>query len=170
MLLVSGSGQNTGKTSLVCRLIKKFSSQIKVVGIKITHHFHPLAYEMPCIVENEYFKIFEETRKDQLKDSSRMLRAGSTRVFFVISDKHHLGKAMSELLVLLDQDIGLICESGGLADFYQPGLHLHLTGPGNRNSKDNMTGFDLEIYYDGIEFNTGTENIVFEENNWILKN
>jgi hypothetical protein len=164
MLLVSGSGQNTGKTTLVCRMIELFSPQLSIAGIKITHHFHPLTYEMPMIADNEYFKIFEEIRKDQPKDSSRMLNAGAARVFFVISEKEKPGEAIKELLKYLQEGVALICESGGLTEYIQPGLHLHVT-----NKKIVIRGSDPAGNDHDFSFKPENERITFENNSWKLK-
>jgi hypothetical protein len=164
MLLVSGSGQNTGKTTLVCLIIDHFSPQLSVVGIKITHHFHPLTYEMPTIADNEHFKIFEEIRKDQPKDSSRMLNAGAARVFLVISEKEKPGEAINVLLKYLQEEVALVCESGGLTDYIQPGLHLHVT-----NEKIVSRESDPDGYYHDFTFKPETDKITFEKNNWKLK-
>ncbi len=163
MLLVSGSGQNTGKTTLICRMIEHFSPQFSVAGIKITHHFHPLTYEMPIIAGNEYFKIFEEIRKDQPKDSSRMLNAGVARVFFVISEKEKSGEAINELLKFLHEEVALICESGGLTDYIQPGLHLHVT-----NKKVVSRESDPDGNYHDFLFKPEIDKITFENNSWKL--
>ena len=51
IMLVSGSGQNTGKTSLVCKMLTHFSKETVVGAVKITHHLKTLAYEMPLVFE-----------------------------------------------------------------------------------------------------------------------
>jgi hypothetical protein len=163
MLLVSGSGQNTGKTTLVCRMIELFSPQLSIAGIKITHHFHPLTYEMPMIADNEYFKIFEEIRKDQPKDSSRMLNAGAARVFFVISEKEKLGETINELLKYLQEGVALVCESGGLTEYILPGLHLHVT-----NEKIVSRESDPDGNYHDFSFKPEIDKITFEKNSWKL--
>lgn len=168
MLLISGSGQNTGKTTLVCQIIREFAAQVNLTGIKITNHFHPLTYEMPVLAEHASYKIYREILKDQPKDSSRMLTAGAAQVFFVMAEKEYLKPMMVTLLNSLDEKTALICESGGIADYFKPGLHIHLTDTEVCSIQNIPTGIDLEIKYDGKTFTPNPDRIVFENNIWRL--
>jgi hypothetical protein len=167
ILLVSGSGQNTGKTTLVCRLIEKFASDVTIVSIKITHHFKTLAYEMPIVLTTKEFVIYEEIERGKSKDSSRMLDAGASKSYFIIAQKESIVLAMSELLLLLTPQTSIICESGGLDDYYKVGLHLHLVGSidSGKPSRDS----DLEVKFDGTDFDLPMQNISFENNSWHYK-
>ena len=40
LLIISGSGKNVGKTLLACQIIKHFSRNSTVIGLKISPHFH----------------------------------------------------------------------------------------------------------------------------------
>lgn len=144
-------------------MIEHFSPRLSVVGIKITHHFHPLTYEMPIIADHKHFRIFEEIRMDQFKDSSRMLKAGAARVFFVISEKEKLGEAMHELLKYLHEGRALICESGGLTDFIRPGLHLHV-----KDDKIVTRESISASSHQNFSFTAEPDRIAFEINNWKL--
>jgi hypothetical protein len=169
ILLISGSGQNTGKTTLACKMIEYYSKNYEITGIKISHHFHTLTYIIPKVFDKKEFIIYEETERNTLKDSSRMLKAGAMRVFFMVSNKEHLGLAMKELLSILSPANAIICESGGLADFYRAGLHLYLKRPDNTNK--NLTESNvIEVNFDGNTFNLDFSKIVFEDNSWKLNN
>jgi len=41
ILLVSGNGRNSGKTTLACKIIERFSKDHEITGLKISPHFHP---------------------------------------------------------------------------------------------------------------------------------
>ncbi|MDO8929478.1 MAG: hypothetical protein Q7W54_10880, partial [Bacteroidota bacterium] len=60
ILLVSGSGQNVGKTSFIRRVIAHNASH-KLVAIKISPHFHePTSGLIPLHVTENY-RVFQET-------------------------------------------------------------------------------------------------------------
>ena len=125
MLIVAGTGQNVGKTSLACALIEQVSLQNNVIGIKISPHFHEISSSGKLIMKSENFEIVEELNDYGHKDSSRMLKAGAKRVFYVQTKKDDiLNEVMIELQKYLTKDVAIICESGGLRHFVEPGLFL----------------------------------------------
>lgn len=166
LLIVSGSGQNTGKTTLVCRIVEYFALSQFIVSVKITHHQKSLTYAMPIIMSTNHFVIYNDQNKTQSKDSSRMLAAGAQKSFFIIAEKESVGEAMSALLTQMDTDSAIICESGGLADFYEPGLHLHILG--NEDNGKPFRPCNFVVRYDGIAFNLNIENIIFKDKKWKL--
>lgn len=164
LLIVSGSGQNTGKTTLVCRIIGHFGVNQPVVGVKITHHQKSLTYEIPMLASSDQYVIYREQNDAQPKDSSRMLRAGAKSAYFIIAAKHAVGEAMKALLPFIDAEAAIVCESGGLADFYEPGVHLHILG-NEDNGKPFRIG-DFVVRYDGFTFNLNLANITFKNQIW----
>ena len=169
ILLISGSGQNTGKTTLACRLIEYFAGNFEITGIKITPHFHALSHSIPKVLETKEFIIYEETERDRPKDSSRMLKAGARRVFFIVSEKEYVGKVMKDMLGILSPSTAIICESGGLEDFYRTGLHIFLKGSDNANINP-IKSTVIEVNFNGITFNLDFDKIVFDNNSWELNN
>ncbi|MCF8308579.1 MAG: hypothetical protein K9I68_06175 [Bacteroidales bacterium] len=122
-LLISGSGRKVGKTSLACEMIEKYHAR-GVVALKIAPHFHDLPDISQIIASGEGFRIIKETQNTQ-KDSSRMLKAGAVKSYYVQS----IDKAIPKVLAQLEPEIGgspVVCESGGLARFYQPALHVFI--------------------------------------------
>ena len=63
ILLVSGSGRNTGKTSFACSVINHFNNKFNICAIKISSHIHKLDYEMVEIFNSNNFKIFKEENR-----------------------------------------------------------------------------------------------------------
>ena len=165
ILLISGSGQNTGKTTLACKLIEYFSGKSEITGVKISPHFHLPEYSIPKIIDAKEFIIYEETERNKPKDSSRMLKAGAKRVFFIISENNSTGVAMNDLLGILSPATAIICESGGLGDYYKPGLHLYLKGSENKNINHGKSDI-IVIKYNGTTFNLDFDKIAFKNNSW----
>ena len=73
-------------------------------------------------MENPGYAIYEETNRELSKDTSRMLRAGASRVFFAKVTDNSLFEAFNEILNLIPEDSPVICESPALRNFIEPGL------------------------------------------------
>ena len=81
IILLSGNGQNVGKTTFACQLIKHLKNlNQKVYALKITPHFHT---ETPshCIFKDDRFILSLEKDINTGKDSSRFLEAGADESF-----------------------------------------------------------------------------------------
>jgi len=123
LLLVAGGGRNVGKTWLVCRVIEHFSKQMEIMGMKISPHFHNHGIEYK---ENgKDFFIEKEPSSTTGKDSSLMLKHGAKKVYYVETTD----QGMQRNIIRLEKvfaDIPTICESGGLAEFIEPGIFIFI--------------------------------------------
>jgi hypothetical protein len=116
IMLIAGTGRNVGKTELVCQLISHFSKTQAIIGLKVTNHFHD--------DEAGTFALRVESNNVSQKDTSRMLRAGASKVYYCQSDKENLQKAFNKFLQQINPDSMVICESGALFDLIQPGIFI----------------------------------------------
>jgi hypothetical protein len=123
LLLIAGTGNRSGKTSMACRLIEQFR-HLKPVGIKITPHFHETTEGLVTIVEEAGYSVFEETDMNILKDTSRMLRAGAARVFYARVTDETLPFAFDEIMEHVPCSSPIICESPALRRYLVPGLFI----------------------------------------------
>jgi len=152
LLLISGTGQNSGKTTLACRLIAEFSKQFSVNAIKISPHFHEPPPQLPVIAAHEGFVIYEEIQYDTGKDSSRFLDAGAAKVYFITAQRDQQGKAMETLLEKIPATTPLICEAGGLHHYFKPALHI-VTIPKNKPpQKEIPESADVVVEFDGVGY------------------
>jgi hypothetical protein len=152
MLLLSGTGQNSGKTTLACRLIAEFSKQFPVTAIKISPHFHEPTPRLPELASYEGFVIYEEILHDTGKDSSRFLDAGAKRVYYITAQRDRQYNAMETLLEKIPAGTPMICEAGGLHHFYKPALHI-VTIPKNiPPQKEIPETADVVVEFDGVEY------------------
>lgn len=135
ILLVSGSGRNCGKTTVVCNIIRHLAKTEIVVGLKISPHFHPSENKQQIVAEGEGYRIFRETDVYSGKDSSRMLSAGASEVFFIQCADAELHKVYEHLMKIIPADYPVVCESGSFANIYRPGLHLLIKGINADDSK-----------------------------------
>ena len=129
MILVSGSGRNSGKTTLCCALIAHLSKTGKVTAVKVAPHFHQTGKKQMLVEQGEGFRIYIENDPATEKDTSRMLRAGAQTVYFVQCSDGELDSALTHLMPLLVHKEMIICESGSLGLFYKPLLHVLVEGP-----------------------------------------
>lgn len=128
LILISGTGRNSGKTTMACKLIEKLSLTHTVIAIKISPHPHQNQTLQP-LVTGDGFNIWHETTPPEGKDSWRMLQAGAEKVFYIESENDSLIQAFQEVEKLIQPNAIIICESGGLRHFIKPDLFLMATNP-----------------------------------------
>ncbi len=160
-IIIAGNGRNTGKTTLACRIIAS-AKAAGVTGIKISPHPHTRSPNDEIIVKTSSGCIIRE-KNISMKDSSRMLQAGASQVFYVECDENNL-PAMLSHLERLTSDGPVVCESGAMRNFVKPALFImtlsekYSTKPGIREKiavADIITGLDTirkDENYPGIHF------------------
>lgn len=123
LLIIAGAGRNVGKTELVCRLIKKYSSQRDIYGLKVSAIYPDEAiYHGDHSNQQFTTNLYEEIRSDQEKDTSRMLRAGAKKVFYLQGDDEQIRAGFLEFQRLIPDAAPVICESSSLWKYVRPGL------------------------------------------------
>ncbi len=169
LLLISGMGRKTGKTSLACDLIRRRAGQ-GIGAIKISCHFHPQhSMELVEEVAGQY-QIFRENNPDGHKDSARMLAAGAQDVFYVQTARECAFEAFEKIYAKLPPHLPVLCESGGLGKHLEPGLHVvmkrHVPLPGDK-SIDYQPNAVIEM--NGTGFSLPPEHFLFENGQWKLR-
>lgn len=170
MLLIAGTGRNSGKTTLACQIIKKTSTIIPVVAIKITPHFHRHNKSGMTITERDDLIIIEETDTETCKDSSLMLKAGAVSSYFVMAKDEQLKEALQLIINLIPDNIPVVCESGGLRHFIEPGAFLMMNRNDNNTCKPGAEALkkiaDQLITFDGEKIDFDFNAINYSENKW----
>jgi hypothetical protein len=167
MLLIAGNGRNVGKTFLACKFIEQISRSQKVIGVKFSSHIHPVE-KKDIIIETKDFVIVEENKISN-KDSSMMLQAGASKVYFVMAKKRSLKTAFLQLNKLLP-DTAIVCESGGLAEFINPGVFLFVKKTGDEIIRKDYLRFSPEIVENSSDsFGNDISNINFTNNRFSLR-
>jgi hypothetical protein len=173
VLLVSGSGRNCGKTSLACELISHISSANEVVALKISPHFHKLGQKQELLFENKDFKIYQEKDITLPKDSSRMLRAGAAKSFYIQCEDKSLLQAWDLMEEIIPQHAPVICESGSFARVFEPGQHFLVEGKNpdkmKRSYLKNKELSDKIVHFNGQSFNLNFADLSFTGKKWTLK-
>jgi Ni2+-binding GTPase involved in maturation of urease and hydrogenase len=172
LLLIAGTGRNSGKTSFVCRICEEWDSTLPLVCIKISNHFHLQKGSKPVYVTSDY-AIYEETKAISDKDTERMLKAGASNVFFIEADHEFVYKAFQRVLEKIPGNAAIICESGTLRRYIKPSLFvmLHTLGTEPKeSSKDLMTRADKVFYFEKGNFQLPDKSVVFTNNHWKINN
>jgi hypothetical protein len=129
LLLISGTGRKSGKTSLICKIIAHISASIPVVAIKISPHAHKGDLTDPWCKASDY-QIWKETETSSAKDTARMIQAGASEVYYIECTGDGLKEAFMQVYQSLDPSQPIICESGDLRNYFKPALFLLATDPG----------------------------------------
>lgn len=168
LLLVAGTGRNSGKTSFVTSICKSMPINKKPVCIKISNHFHQQVGAIN-LVANSNYNIYEETQITSNKDTAKMLEAGALRVFFIEAADEYIYMAFKEILVLININTPIICESGGLRNYIKPAVFILLHTKGT-NAKPKsvplMAIADRVIESEMGKLNFPSNIVTFTNNKW----
>ncbi|HUW91875.1 MAG TPA: hypothetical protein VMV74_01825 [Bacteroidales bacterium] len=173
LLIIGGTGRDSGKSTLAALLISKFTSR-GVTAIKITPHVHPEMSGLTLIAGKEGFHIYEERNSVSEKDSSRMLRAGASKVFLIISGEATLGEAFTALQPFLTPGTPIICESPALRRIVSPDLfilmmHAGINNPDSKNIDDLIPLADSIFTLNDLDHYKADIIDLDADNHWHLK-
>lgn len=168
LLLIAGTGTKAGKTSMVCRIIEEFSN-LDIISVKITPHFHETTEGLVTLSENEGYAIYEETNRNTFKDTSRMLKAGAGRVFFAKVWDDQLLDVFLEIIKDVDPFQPVICESPALRNFIEPGVFIIMTSDTINKHKDISHLQSLPHVFIKFEELAKMKSlpIIFEDGRWL---
>ena len=179
MLMVGSAGANVGKTELACALIRKFSKNRPIIGIKVTT-IKAKDGQCPrggqgcgvCSSLEGDFCITEEIDSNCDKDTARVLAAGASRVFWLRVMKTHLKKGLTVLLDIIGSDAVLVCESNSLRQVVEPGLFLMVKGRGPKVWKTSAWVVrryaDRIVISDGSGFDFDLDQIKLADGKWTM--
>lgn len=135
LLLIAGTGNKSGKTTLACRVIEQFRDK-GVVGIKITPHFHETTPGLILLSESSGYSVYEETNSETGKDTSRMLKAGAGKVIFAKVTDNDLLTAFTEIYNRIPDGTPIVCESPALRYYAEPGVFVIMRSDSSNNNKN----------------------------------
>ena len=187
MLMIGSAGANVGKTELASSLIKKFSKNTDITGIKVTT-INVKDGQCPrggqgcgvCSSIDGDFHIFEETDRNSQKDTARLLAAGAKRVFWLRVMKKRMEEGLAALLNIIGPDSVSICESNSLRQVVEPGLFLIVKARGReawKSSARNVKQYADRIVVSGQGDHTGSplrfdfdlEQIKLSDKKWVMQ-
>lgn len=164
VLLISGSGRNTGKTTTACGIISEISGFNEVISIKVSPHFHPLTDSLKILMEIPGLVISEEKNGNSHKDSSRFLKAGASKSYYMQGSDEQMPYLAEWINRNISGNTPVICESAGLGKYIEPGCAIYIcSGINKKNPEWNFS-------YKSIELNPKTGKIEmsvkWENNSW----
>lgn len=168
LLIIAGTGNKSGKTSMACRIIEQFRS-LGIVSVKITPHFHETTPGLILMAEKKGYSVYEETNRDTTKDTSRMLNAGASRVYFAKVTDNSLDEAFKEIIMKIPQGTPVVCESPALRHYTEPGLFIIMTSPLKDNQKDIRSLLNLPHLEFNMDYLASKRDIPisFKNGRWI---
>jgi len=168
LLIVAGTGRNSGKTTLACKIISQ-SDQYNIVAVKISPHRHDPVPTSVLIHSGKGFEIFLEKVYGEYKDTERMLSAGAAKAYYIQAVDNAVIEAFRRLLSLIPEGEPIICESPVLRKFIEPSLFIITDSRSVQNRKE-TTGLeelaDLKVSYE--ERQTGPGIISFADGRWFI--
>lgn len=176
MLMISGNTRNSGKTSLACSVIRRFSKDHRVTGLKVTR-IHPgeETFHGDHGGENEAdWDLQEETNPSGHKDTSRMLQAGASHVYYIRTTDEHLMEALGSFLKQKTAGTLIVCESRSLRSAVEPGvfiLMMRQTEPGKGKDVSTLLALADAVVRNGDDpetINLLTARIATDGNSWQL--
>ena len=133
-IVIAGNGRNTGKTTLACQIIA-CNRDAGVTGVKISPHHHPLNRPGRYCDTGRKLHSLPGKKEMNSKDSSRMLQAGASEVFYIqCSDQ-----SLPEMFVHLEKlttGKPVVCESGGMRKLIVPAVFIMALSENNKNKPD----------------------------------
>ena len=168
-IIVAGTGQNVGKTTLVCNIISQ-NKDNNIFAIKISPHFHKLDNADNILVQTNNYVIIEETKTNTGKDSAKMLKSGAKKVFYVQSTDKYLPEVFKEIRKYIPIKLNIIIESGGARNIFKPSLFLMIKHADNNQIKIKSTKLldlaDIIITFDNNSHNIDSSQITIKNNIW----
>ncbi len=140
MILIGGTGRNTGKTTLAERIIEKLSKKVPVTAIKIANikpenkQFH--GHDVSGFTDRIF--VEKEIRMDDNKDSMRFLKAGAQASWFIQTEDAFLPETFPEIQKILNDSQWIVCESNSLRKFVKPGLFIMIKGENDTLAKKDV--------------------------------
>ena len=180
MIMIGAGGRNVGKTEFACSLIRKFSSQHDIVGVKVTTidrangscHRGSDGCGVCAALESNYC-ITEETDSQSGKDTCRMLAAGAKKVFWLRVLKRHLKEGANALQAAIGADAVCVCESNSLRSIVEPGLFFMFKDAGSKKCKPTAANVqehaDRTVLFDGSSFGIDLTDIDLIDGKWVYK-
>ena len=179
MFMLGSAGRNAGKTELACSLIRRYVRSHEIIGVKITT-IEERDGNCPrggegcgvCTSLEGNFCITEERGASPGKDTTRMLQAGASRVFWLRCLSSHLREGTMALLERTGRDSVFVCESNSLRQVVRPGVFVVVKDRQSqtfkKSAKNVLHNADRIVLSDGNDLGLDMSRIVLSDHGWGL--
>ncbi|MBN2657755.1 MAG: hypothetical protein JXR86_11900 [Spirochaetales bacterium] len=138
-LVIGSSSRNAGKTSFSRNLIETFPGTLQAVKITVISKEHRCPHGDGgcgvCSSLHASYEITEETVREGHKDTSKLLKAGASRVYWLRVSREAVPEGLEALLSILDPKLPVLCESNSIVRTVKPGLYIQLRPRGRKGMK-----------------------------------
>jgi hypothetical protein len=132
IIVVGGQSRSVGKTSVVAGLLEALPAH-RWTAFKITQFGHGRCSlngkVCQCATADHRWAISEENEPSGRSDTSRFLRAGAKRVFWVRTQQGRLADAVPAIRRHLAEAENALLESNSIVQFIRPDLYLTVLDP-----------------------------------------
>lgn len=177
LLLIGGSGRNVGKTTLALEIIKIFSKQAEIIGLKVsTHHKgDELKHGTHTIIPADNYVINIEKNDIPRKDTARMLQSGVSDAYYIESAGEKVKIAFEEFYNKYNPlSNPVICESRSLRKYIKPGIYILLLGPNGdkliTDEEKSLADIIYSVNFEDHNFNEITNKLMLTSDGWSFNN
>lgn len=167
LLVVGGTGRDVGKTEFVCQLIARISTIYPIYALKVSAVYpDEELFHGSHTSGNNKRHLFEESNVSSSKDTSRMLRAGAKKAFYLRSDDEGILEGYHLFQKQIPKGSIMICESNSLGQAIEPALSIvikSLNIPIKPRSFVLLKSADLIVVSDGVSGFPGLDAIEYLE-------
>lgn len=179
ILMIGAAGRDVGKTEFACRLIARYASTQKVIGVKVTTIKERDA-SCPrgdegcgvCSSLQQNYCLMLETPGLKGKDTTRMLKAGAHQVYWLRVRAECLEEGIEALLQHLPQKTVVVLESNSARRVLEPGIFIVIRHAGIPAIKPSCAAVieyaRCVIEFDGNTWDRQPEDFVFVEGRWCM--
>ena len=144
IIVIGGHSRSVGKTSVVAGLISALP-EFDWTAAKVTQYGHGICSAngeaCDCATGDHSWAITEERDRDGDSDTSRFLKAGARRVFWVRTEQGRLAEAMPMFRQRIEGAKNVILESNSILKFLRPDLYLTVLDPSTADFKTSAREF-----------------------------
>jgi hypothetical protein len=142
LLIIAGTGTKSGKTTFACRVIEQFR-EVGIIAIKISPHFHETTPGLLEMESDNGYAIYIESDPSTNKDTSRMLKAGASRVYLATVWDADLPHVFGKIMDDIPEGTPVVCESPALRNFAEPGQFVIMSSdnPVKRQDLEHLRDF-----------------------------
>ena len=144
IVVVGGHSRNVGKTSVMAGLIDALR-ELNWIAFKITQYGHGICSRngevCDCATGDHSWAISEEKDHAGDSDTSRFLRAGANRAYWVRTEQGRLAEAMPQIRKEMSGAENVIFESNSLLKFLRPDVYLTVLDPATTDFKTSAREF-----------------------------
>ncbi len=167
IIFIAGSGRNVGKSFLGEYLLGQISALYPVNSLKITSHFYEPTSGLVLLKKGTNWRLFEETRANDGKDSERYLMAGAEHSYYAEVEQNSLQLFVNELHAFIDINKILLVESAVLGNFITPNFAFFIQGEGEKVCTWNFPYVELQSIDSKIV--SMPKSLIFKDEKWQIE-